>query len=214
NPLGGDATLEQQIQLMQDFARLQIDSSRKVDALLAAGCKDRRIEGLSSYIEPLFRDELVLRSLTAEEREKLKECTPHLYSLIEELLALPIPAAIIHGDLHTGNVVMRNASLLYFDWTDAAVSHPYFDMLQIYWEDDEAKKATLQEAYLAVWEEHYPKDRVRRAWDLAGTLYALYHAISYQYIAHGIEELVQPELNFAYTFLRKLLEGVNRLDAR
>ena len=57
------------------------------------------------------------------------------------------------------------------------------------------------------------KADVRRAWELASTLYGLYHAVSYQYIVNGIEELVQPELNFAFYFLRKLLEGIKQLDA-
>ena len=213
-PLGGESALEKQVLLMQDFARLQLDSTRKIDALLVAGCKDRRIERLFSYIDPLLQDELILGSLATEERTKLTNCGPHLRQLIEELVALPVPAALIHGDLHAGNVVLRDDSFIYFDWTDAAVSHPFFDMLQIFWEDDEAKQDALQEAYLSVWEQYYPQAGVRRAWELAGTLYGLYHAVSYQYIVNGIEKLAQPELNFADSFLRKLLEGLSSLDAR
>ena len=212
DPLGRDAPLDQQTHLMQDFARIQIDSSQKTEILLALGCKDRRIEALSLQIEPLFDDELVISFLTLEEREKLKEIVPQLRALIAELIALPIPAALLHGDLHAGNVVRRNSSFLYFDWTDAAISHPYFDMIHIFMEEDETKKTALQEAYLIPWEENYRKADVRRAWELASTLYGLYHAVSYQYIAHGIEEIVQAELNFAYYFLRRLLEGIQRLD--
>ena len=72
DPLGRDATLDQQAHLMQDFARMQINSSRKIEVLLAAGCKDRRLEILPSQIEPLFDDEFVLSRLTLEERGKLK----------------------------------------------------------------------------------------------------------------------------------------------
>jgi len=109
---------------------------------------------------------------------------------------------------------MHKNSFLYFDWTDAAISHPFFDMIHIFMEEDETKRTVSQEAYLLAWEENYPKADVRRAWQLAAALYGLYHAVSYQYIAHGIEELVQPELNYAYYFLRKLLEGVKRLDVK
>jgi phosphotransferase family enzyme len=213
HPLGRDAALDQQAQFMQDFARMQIDSSRKIEELLAAGCKDRRLETLPSQIELLFDDELVLHLLTLEEREKLKPITPRLRTLIAELVALPIPTALLHGDLHAGNVVLQKNSFLYFDWTDAAVSHPFFDMIHIFMEEDEIKRNVLQEAYLLVWEEYYPKADVRRAWELASALYGLYHAVSYQYIVNGIEELVQPELNYGYFFLRKLLEGLQRLDS-
>jgi hypothetical protein len=59
---------------------------------------------------------------------------------------------------------------------------------------------------------YYSKTDVRRAWELASALYGFYHAVSYQYIAHGIEELVRSELNFAYYFLRKLLAGLDQLE--
>ena len=209
---GADASVEQQTRLMQDFACLQIDSFQKIEALLEAGCKDRRVDILLSQIDPLFVDDLVLNLLNADEREKLKQIAPRLKVLITELFSLPIPVALLHGDLHAGNVVMNQDSILYFDWTDAAVSHPFIDMIHIFMEEDEMKRTRLQEAYLLAWEENYPKADVRHAWELAGALYGLYHAVSYQYIAHGIEEIVQPELNFAYYFLRKLLAGIERLD--
>ena len=82
------------------------------------------------------------------------------------------------------------------------------------WEEDEAQKTALQEAYLLAWESGYSTADVRRAWELASALYGFYHAVSYQYIAHGIEELVLPELNFAYYFLRQLLMGLDQLDIR
>jgi hypothetical protein len=211
---GHDADLDQQARLMQDFARLQIDSSQKIEALLDAGCKDRRMDIVLSQIEPLFEDELVLAPLTLEERDQLKMIAPRLRALIAELFSLPIPVALLHGDLHAGNAIMRENSLLYFDWTDAAVSHPFFDMIHIFMEEHQAKKTALQEAYLLPWEENYSKIDVMRAWELGDALYGLYHAVSYQYIAHGIEELVRPELNFAFHFLRKLLEGIKRLDGK
>ncbi|MDQ3004781.1 MAG: aminoglycoside phosphotransferase family protein [Chloroflexota bacterium] len=203
-----DASLDQQAHLMQDFARLQIDSSRKIEALLAAGCKDRRLDVLLSQIEPLLDDELALRLLDPEERRSLKQVAPRLKSLIAELFSLSVPVTLLHGDLHAGNVILHENSFLYFDWTDAAVSHPFFDMIHILMEKDEGKRTALQEAYLLPWEENYPKADVRRAWGLASVLYGLYHAVSYQYIVHGIEELVQPELNFTHYYLRKLLEGI------
>jgi fructosamine-3-kinase len=211
---GDDAPLDQQAHLMQDFARMQIDSSRKIEALLAAGCKDRRLDTVLSQIDPLFDDELVFGPLTVEEREQLKRIAPRLRELVAELFLLPIPAALLHGDLHAGNVILRENSLLYFDWTDAAVSHPFLDMIHIFMEEDDVKRAALQDGYLLAWEENFPKADVRRAWELVGALYGLYHAVSYQYIAHGIEELVRPELDFAYHFLRKLLEGIQRLDGK
>jgi phosphotransferase family enzyme len=205
--------LAEQTRLMQDFARLQIDSVQKVGILLAAGCKDRGLDVLLSQIDPLLNDEIALAPLNIEERERLRQGGPRLRTLLTEVFFLPIPYTILHGDLHAGNVIPQGDSFLYFDWTDAAVSHPFFDMIHIFREEDKAQKITLQEAYLSVWEAHYSKADVRRAWELVSLIYGFYHAVSYQYIARGIEELVLSELNFAYYFLRKLLAGLQQLDA-
>ena len=209
----GDIPLGERARLMQDFARLQIDSTQNVGVLLAAGCRDRRLDVLLSQIDPLVNDELILRPLNQDEREKLQQTAPRLRELLVELISFPIPYAILHGDLHSGNVIPQEDTFLYFDWTDAAISHPFFDMIHIFSEEDEAHKNTLLEAYLRPWETRYSKSDVRSAWKLASVLYGFYHAVSYQYIAHGIEELVRSELNFAYYFLRKLLAGLQRLDA-
>lgn len=207
-------SLEERARLLQDFARLQIDSSAKVEVLLAAGCKDRRLDVLLSQIEPLLNDDVAIGPLNPPEREELQQVGPRLRDLIMELIALPIPYSILHGDLHGGNVIPHKNSFLYFDWTDAAVSHPFFDMIHIFGVEDDSQKVMLQDAYLQPWEEYYAKEDVRRAWELASALYGFYHAVSYQYIARGIEELVRSELNFAYYFLRKLLSGLRQLDSQ
>lgn len=213
DPSEEDIPMEAQVRLFQDFAQLQIDSSKKIELLLASGCKDRRLDVMLPQIEPLLNDEIVLGPLSPEERAKLQQSAPILRELLTELTSLSIPYAILHGDLHAGNVIPQEKSFLYFDWTDAAISHPFFDMIHIFREEDEDRKNALKEAYLHPWEAHYPKGDVHRAWELASVLYGFYHAVSYQYIARGLEEVVRAELNFAYYYLRKLLSDLQQLDA-
>jgi len=208
-----EVPLEQRARMMQDYARLQFDSSQKIPALLSAGCKDRRLDVLLSQIDPLLADELVLQQLNPDEREKVKQIAPRLYDLLIELTSLSIPPAILHGDLHAGNVIIKDDTFLYFDWTDAAVSHPFFDMIHIFQIENEPHRMALQEAYLSIWEQSFSEADVRRAWELASVLYGFYHAVSYQYIARGIEDLVVSELNFAHFFLRNLLVGLEQLDS-
>ena len=131
-----DFPLPEQARLMQDFAHLQFDSSQKVEVLLTAGCKDRRLNVLLSQIDPLLNDEIALGPLNHEERENLQQAAPRLRDLLTELTSLSIPNAILHGDLHAGNVIPQEDSFLYFDWTDAAISHPFFDMIHIFREED------------------------------------------------------------------------------
>jgi len=216
NVIDEDTALDLQVRMMQTYARLQIDSAPRVEALLAAGCKDRRIPTWNEQLAILVNDDLILEPLKPEERAPLRERfitrLPRLKTLMLELDALPIPPALVHGDLHSGNVVFDAKQIVFFDWTDAAVSHPFIDMLHIFQEEDGEKQIVLREAYLAVWEEAYPKDIVRRVWALAQVLFGLYHAISYYYIVHGIEPSTQLELNAATFYLQFALNHLEKYD--
>lgn len=44
--------------------------------------------------------------------------------------ALPRGAALLHGDLHPGNVLMGEAGPVVIDWFDAAVGHPVADVVR------------------------------------------------------------------------------------
>ena len=45
-----------------------------------------------------------------------------------QLAALGIPETIEHGDLHDGQVFVRDGAYRFADWADATVSHPFFTM--------------------------------------------------------------------------------------
>lgn len=46
------------------------------------------------------------------------------------LAATPRGAALLHGDLHPGNVLMSESGLVVIDWFDAAVGHPVADVVR------------------------------------------------------------------------------------
>jgi Ser/Thr protein kinase RdoA (MazF antagonist) len=111
---------------------MQVDSTGQIEALLRAGCIYRPIPWLQARLEGLLTDEISLSPLHPEERAALVRALPRLNTLLDELNALPIPPALIHGDLHVGNVALVNDQIQFFDWTDAAVSHPFFDIFDIF----------------------------------------------------------------------------------
>ena len=151
-------------------------------------------------------DEVTLRLLTQAEREDLRRALPCFDSLLAELDALPIPPALIHGDLHTGNVALRDGKIQLFDWTDAAISHPFFDLDVIFSADDVDVRKALETAYLSAWERLYPAAQVRRAFELARVVYGLYQGVSYQFILNNLEEADRPEINSAPYFFRQVLK--------
>jgi fructosamine-3-kinase len=207
-PLRHQATFEQQIQMFQAMARLQVESSGQIQQLLQAGCIYRPIPWLQDRLAGLMKDEISLGPLRQEERTALARGMPRLRALLDELHALPIPPALIHGDLHVGNVALVNEHIQFFDWTDAAVSHPFFDIFDIFTHKDPAQRELLETAYTAIWAEAYPEAVVRRALRLARVVYGLYHAVSYSVIVNNLGADEREDLNGAYFFFRQVLEGL------
>jgi hypothetical protein len=207
-PLGREAPLEKKMDLFRAMARIQIDSTSRIDRLIQMGCIDRRIPWLQAHLDELMADEVTLRKLTQAERNNLQHALPRLQSLLTELDRLPIPPSLIHGDLHTGNVASVAGKIQIFDWTDAAISHPFFDLDVIFTAEDSAVCEALQAAYLSAWEEHFQAGLVRRAFELARVVYGLYHAVSYQFILNNLDEADREEIHTAHYFFRQVLKGL------
>ena len=205
--VGWQITLERRKAFLSDFGRLQVAAIADVDALLAAGCLDRRLAGLPSQIEALLTSEMVLATLEEKEGQQLAARRPRLQSLCQELASYGLPETLVHGDLHGGNVAIRNDSFVYFDWTDACISHPFFDMLTIFFEEDTAVRTQLRDAYLAEWTTFAPMDKLLEAWPVAEVLGAVHHSISYWQILANIEPHNHYQVGWALPFwLRKILE--------
>jgi aminoglycoside phosphotransferase (APT) family kinase protein len=114
----------------------------------------------------------------------------------------------LHGDLHTDNETLRDGEIQIFDWTDAAITHPFFDLDVDFTIEDPGSREKLEEAYLSVWEQVYPVGAVCRAFKLARVVNGLYYAVSYQFILNNLEEADRPEINSAHHFFRQVLAGL------
>ncbi len=209
-PVGREASIETKADLFRTVAGIHFQSTGRIDRLIEMGCIDRRIPWLRAQLEGLMADEVTLSLLTQAEREDLWQALPRLDSFLAELDALPIPPSLIHGDLHTGNVAFQDGKIQIFDWTDAAISHPFFDLDVIFSTEDTAARDALEAAYLSGWEQIFSAGQVRRALELARVVYGLYHAVSYQFILNNLDEADRPEINSAYYFFRQVLKELAR----
>jgi hypothetical protein len=201
----GQLEVEDQEAMYRCFGELQVKAVKQVDTLLGMGCLDRRLIHLIGQVDTLVEDPNIVDQLKDSEVQKLRQLMPRLKEKVGELTTFGVPQTLVHGDLHLGNVVTRDGSYLFFDWTDGCVTHPFFDMMGIYNQKDEDLRSQFQNAYLEVWTEFESMDRLQRCWKLAGSLYYLHHAISYQHITANLEAINQPELDAAPKFLRDLL---------
>ena len=193
------------------FGQLQRSSVGMVDDLVNEGCLDRRLAVLESQIEPLMDDEVALGTLTEEERKRLRGLASRLKELTHRLADLGLPHTLVHGDMHLANTARVDGDLVFFDWTDASVAHPFIDLQSLKWETDEDEKQSIIDAYLAGWHEFAGPVELRQAVAIAGALTPLHHAVSYQHILANLEPSARPELDATADFLRRVIAGADAL---
>jgi hypothetical protein len=208
-PLGHASPLAARQELLRRFGAIQRDCATVVDELLELGCHDRRLERLSAQAATLTADAAALDGLTDAERAQFREMLPRLQAMCDALAACGIPHTLVHGDLHLNNVAANAGRQQFFDWSDACVSHPFFDLISVFDEEDRAAQVQLRDAYLSVWSDCVPLERLLEAWALAQPLSDLHQAISYQHILVGLEKAAKVEFGDAVPYyVRKVLQSL------
>ena len=205
---GWGAPLPERAAMLRRFGQLQREAADQVDELLAVGCLDRRLEVLEAQIDPLVADDDATRKLTEEERAELADLVPALREFCRRLADVGPAPTLVHGDLHMGNTARLDGRVVYFDWTDACIAHPFIDLHSLQWEPDEGNRAALLDAYLDAWEGVETPERLREAAALAAVVIPLHHAVSYRTIVAALEPAARPELDAAHGFLREALAQV------
>lgn len=209
--VGWGASLEVRRELFGRFAGLQVRTARLTRELLGDGCLDRSLDVLERQLDELLADRRALHRLDAKEVRALRRLAPRLHELIRRLGAVGLPMTLVHGDLHPGNVARVDGELLYFDWTDACVAHPFVDLHSLQWERDDRVRAEILDAYLEQWAEVAPEADLREAAALSRAVTPLHHAVSYATIARSLEPTSRPELDATHTFLREAMARAREL---
>jgi hypothetical protein len=177
--------------IMRAYAAMQRTSAGHINKFFAATCRDRRLAVLSGQIDLLIADPETRAALSDEQYATLVEMAPDLKRRCAAVAECNIPATLIHGDLHLGNITQRSAGYLFFDWTDACIAFPFLDLFQLYFYDT---NKGARDAYLECWRDLESPPRLLELWELAKPLCALHHAVSYLSIIHNIEPRTVDEL--------------------
>ena len=205
--IGWDAPIDERRSTLQIFGFMQVASADMLAALLAMGCVDRRPAWLARETRKLLRDDEALAGLEEKEIARLRSLEPTLVALCGRLAEGPVPDALVHGDLHLGNVARVGGSYVFFDWSDACVAHPFLDLIDVHREEDPDLRARLRDAYLSVWSDFASPEQLLALWELSTPLASLNQAISYRYIFASIERGSATNLEWASPhWLRKVLE--------
>jgi hypothetical protein len=178
-PLADQTDIALWIEAVQSHARLQRSYVGRADHLLDISCVDRRLAVLDAEVDQLLGDNPGTAWLEPHERDELAARRTEMRTAIAELAAIGVPETLLHADLHPRNIAVRDGQVLAFDWTDAAVSHPFMDLVTFV-----EKRSPLsmddrvRDAYLAEWMEYAPMADLRRALELANKLGALFQAMT------------------------------------
>ncbi len=192
---------------VKEFSRLQIDLVKNTQSLVALGVPDRNVDYLASQIDRLMHD--LPSNLTEDEQAELKRIAPILRDMCYELAEYKIPLTLTHGDFWSGQVIIKpDGKCLFFDWSDASISHPFFDMTTFLAEVDAElhhvanARSQLVQTYLNNWTRYETMENLKRAYDLAKPLGTLHQALFYYgHILPRVESVARWELSGMLTHL-------------
>jgi hypothetical protein len=172
------------------YAGLQVDLIAHGDELRALDLPERGPDWMDAHTDELLADDAALKSgispLTDEEIHHLRSLAPRLHAACGALAAYNIPFSLEHGDLWTGQIVAQSAgSFLFTDWSDCAITHPFFSLpfflaeveKELPAEPDARRK--LREAYLSAWAAFESPARLLEAESYAQFLSPWYTTLRY-----------------------------------
>ena len=151
------------------------------EELAGLGVPVRSLTDLAIQVEAMSEDDTLLTRMTPELRDRWLATAPALVESCRRLDQLGPGPTLLHGDLHPWNVVLGAGGVRVFDWTDAAVSHPFVDLATyVFRTQDVPRRRRLVDAYLDAWSTDLSPDVLREAADLAVVVGALYQVQTYR----------------------------------
>lgn len=158
------------------YATMQRTLVPHADAIELLGVPGARTTALPDVFDRLVADNTALRP---EDLAKLRDLRPRLVDWCGELAGVGIADTLDHADLHDGQLFHPGAGrFTFFDWGDAAVSHPFCSFLvpalRVRERYGPEVLPRLRDAYLEPWTGHgRTPAELRRALTLAERLGAI-----------------------------------------
>jgi hypothetical protein len=153
----------------------------RTDELVALGLPVRSMADLAAQVEAMAEDAVLLDRASHDLRERFLATAP---ALVESCLRLdqvgPRPT-LVHGDLHPWNVTLGANAVRVFDWTDAAVSHPFVDLATyVFRTSDLPVRRRMVDAYVEAWSAEASWTSLRESAALGLVVGALYQVQTYR----------------------------------
>jgi hypothetical protein len=170
--LEGEALIERLIEVVPQYAQMQVDLAQHVDELFALGVADMRparMVGRFDEALDVARTAAIDRPDKAVPLERVAALREPFGRWCDRLASAPGAASLDHNDLHGGNVFVVDGHARFFDWGDAVVSHPFASALVlrsvVRWilgvHDETAQERRILDAYLEPFTALAPRDELR-----------------------------------------------------
>lgn len=180
----GDTVVERWSEGLRLLGRVQRAWAGHEPDLIALGAHDRSLGALAHEL-PDVPDAV---ELAAEERARVERAVPELERMCEDVAAGPLPQTLVHGDFHPWNVMLDGTGLRIFDWSDACVAHPLFDLPTFLRRtDDQAARRAMLDSYGEDWADVASVAELRALVGIAEPLAHVHHAVSYLRILDALE---------------------------
>ncbi len=175
------------VEALRAYADLQRAWVARSEELLAIGCPDRGLAQLEHDLDVVLADRDALlpereEGLSDEQLEELPALRDRLRDIGRRVAMFEIPPTLDHGDLHAGNIAIREPGPLVFDWSDGCVALPLMSVTPILGWDEQPEGAgtTLRDVYLE------RIDAPAEAYDDAMLLGFAHQAVSYHRITSSL----------------------------
>ena len=170
------------------LATIQHAWTERTGELARAGAAVRPIAELADNVQRFSNRDVLAARLSADDRRAWDAAVPAFVAACRRLDELGPAPTLVHGDFHPWNVTDEPSGPRIFDWTDAAISHPFTD-LAVYATrpDDVAIRRAMRDAYLARWSDHLDPAALTEAGELGIVVGTLYQVDSYLRILESLD---------------------------
>ena len=174
------------------YAEFQIDLAQHLPDLLLTGAPDRRLAHFPHLYRELLEDTENLRvgnppGLSSEEHRHLLKLQSEVKDMCLQLGSYGLPETICHEEIHDANVILDGERVIFTDWADSCIGHPFFTMLvtirsaafRADLEEDAPEMLHLRDIYLEPWSSFGSPTELREAFDIAYRLAMINRSLSY-----------------------------------
>ena len=184
--------------------------------LAALGLPIRSLTDLAARVAAMSQDTALWERMPPDLRERWLATQPKLVESCLRLDEIGPGPTLVHGDFHPWNVAFGPAKTRVFDWTDAAVSHPFVDLATyVFCSQDVSVRRRLLDASLDAWSTVGSEASRREAAALGLVVGALYQVQTYRALlptlmGNGADDgLADADLDWITRSLTRQEQGLN-----